>query len=62
MLCTGDDFTVQPYAHYKNQKVKKHRDKFINQLRQITECSLKPEDKKTLIKDLIAMAHEELKK
>lgn len=62
MLCVGNEFNVPEYPAYRNSKFLKHKEKFVHQLRQIRECSLKPEDKKKLITQLIDMANDELKK
>lgn len=43
------------YKEYKNRAVTKHQEKVKNQLRQISDCSLKPEDKERLKKSMIEM-------
>lgn len=59
MLCTGDDFQVEKYSVYRNRTLNKHLDKIKNQMRQIKDCSLKPEDKKKLHEKLIQIINEQ---
>lgn len=60
MLEVGYDYKPEPYAAYRNRTMTKHRDKIDNQLRQIKECSLRPEDKKKLMNELIQKIQEKL--
>ena len=53
MICTSSDYKVENYKDYRNRVMTKHIDKIKNQLRQIKDCSLKPEDKEKLKKQLI---------
>lgn len=53
MIQTGGGYNVENYKDYRNRTVQKHLDKINNQLRQIRECSLKPEDKGKLISDIL---------
>lgn len=55
MICTGsyDSYKPEKYSEYRNRVFSKHKDKLNNMLRQIKECSLKPEDKAKLKTDLI---------
>jgi hypothetical protein len=52
MLCPGTDYIPEKYSDYRNRVFSKHKDKLINQLRQIKECSLKSEDKAKLKTEL----------
>lgn len=48
----GSECLIQSYKQYRNAKFTKHHDMLKNQLRQINDYSLKPEDKIKLIKEL----------
>jgi hypothetical protein len=61
MICMGDDFKVESYKSYKNKVFTKHTEKVTNQLRQIKDCSLHPDDKVKLKKRLIELINESLK-
>lgn len=53
MICTGSDYNVEKYPDYRNRVFERHRNKVKNIRQQIKDCSLKDEDKKKLIKELI---------
>jgi hypothetical protein len=55
MLCIGNEFEVPNYKDYRNRTISKHLDRIKNQLRQIKDCSLRPEDKKKLVEELKAI-------
>lgn len=52
MLSCGENYKPEPYKAYKNRVIMKHLEKIKNQIRQIDQCSLKPEDKTKLKKQL----------
>jgi hypothetical protein len=58
MICIGNEFEVPSYRDYRNRTLTKHLDKIKNQLRQIKDCSLNPEDKKKLVEKLRAIISE----
>lgn len=53
MLCYGIDYVPEKYKDYRNRTVAKHLDKVKDSLRQISDCSLNPEDKIVLKKKMI---------
>jgi hypothetical protein len=53
MLSCGVDYIPEKYKDYRNRTVTKHLDKIRDALRQISDCSLKPEDKENLKKKMI---------
>lgn len=57
MICIGNEFPVEKYKDYRNRTMKKHFEKFRNQLEQIKNCSLAESDKKKLLKqfDILIM-------
>lgn len=55
MLAWDTGTTPESYKSYKNRKFTKHEDLIRNQLRQITDCSLKLEDKEKLKKKIIEL-------
>lgn len=55
MLCYGSEFVPEKYKDYRNRTLTKHEDILKNQLRRISECSLKPEDKIALKKKMIEL-------
>ena len=48
----GQDYVPEKYPDYRNRVFDKHHNKLKNQLLQIKQCSLKPEDKEKLKKRL----------
>lgn len=52
MLHCGSEYTVENYKDYKNRTIKKHLDKINNQMMQIKQCSLKGEDKQSLLNQI----------
>lgn len=59
MISLGMDYPVEPYSAYRNRTVNKHLDKIKNQLQQIKSCSLKADDKKKLLNQLVALIETE---
>lgn len=59
MICIGNDYPVEKYKDYRNRTIKKHFEKFLNQLEQIRQCSLKDEDKKKLLQQFEQMIKEQ---
>ena len=56
MLISDISDKPEPYSSYKNRVFSKHIDKLNNQLRQIKDCSLRPEDKarlKTMLREIL---------
>jgi hypothetical protein len=53
MICTGNEFKVENYKDYCFRTMLKHKEKIVNQLRQINDCSLRPEDKKKLLEFIL---------
>lgn len=59
MISLGIDYPIEPYSAYRNRTVNKHMDKIKNQLQQIKSCSLKTDDKRKLLNQLVALIEAE---
>ena len=53
MLCTGSEDKIENYKDYRNRVMTKHKEKIKNQLQGLKAQSLKGEDKRKVIADLI---------
>lgn len=60
MLFVGDHFPVEKYSSYKNRTFARQVKRMDDSLRQIKDCSLKPEDKKKLKQQLIEQINKSL--
>jgi hypothetical protein len=58
MMIIDSTTKIESYKSYKNRAFSKHIDKIKNQIRQIKDCSLKPEDKSKLKAELIKILNE----
>lgn len=56
------DEKPKSYKSYKNDSFTKRKNDLSNMLSRIKQCSLKEEDKKTLMKQLAEIMNEEVKK
>ena len=58
MLVGGDEFETRPYSEYRNRAFERHKNKLVNSLWQIRQCSLKKEDKNKLLKEMMQLIDE----
>jgi hypothetical protein len=52
MICYGSDYKPEPYKAYKNRTFTKRMANTLNLVRQVKDCSLRPEDKKKLLEQM----------